>query len=142
MNREKLIAMLEQHIARLESAQVDPNEEDQQHIQAALDDAKGVLERIKAGDEGAVQEALISWRQDKRNPDTMALAMTREEMIAMLEQHIQNLEHAQADPEVDPQDEDWQMMQDALEGATGLLQRVQEGDEAAIQEVSELLETG
>jgi len=72
----------------------------------------------------------------------MGPAMTREEMIAMLEQHIENLEHAQADPEVDPQDEDWQMMQDALEGATGLLQRVKQGDEAAVQEVSELLETG
>jgi len=70
----------------------------------------------------------------------MGLAMNREEMIAMLEQHIENLERVQADPQVDPQDEDWQMMQDALEGATGLLQRVQEGDEAAIQEVSDLLE--
>jgi hypothetical protein len=57
MNREKLIAMLEQHIARLESTQADPNEEDQQHIQNALDDSTGVLERIKAGDEGAIQEA-------------------------------------------------------------------------------------
>jgi hypothetical protein len=40
--------LLEQHIARLESSQadpqVDPNEEDQQSIQDALDDGKGILE--------------------------------------------------------------------------------------------------
>jgi hypothetical protein len=60
MNQEKIITMLEQHIARLQSAQadphVDPNDEDQQSIQDALDDAKGLLERIKAGDDGAIQE--------------------------------------------------------------------------------------
>jgi hypothetical protein len=61
MTREVFIDMLEQHIARLESSQadpqVDPNEEDQQSIKDALDDAKEILERIKAGDEGAIQEA-------------------------------------------------------------------------------------
>jgi hypothetical protein len=66
--------------------------------------------------------------------------MTREEIISMLEQHIERLEYQQADPYVDPQDEDWQLKQDALEGTTGLLQRVKAGDEAAIQEVSDLLE--
>ena len=65
--------------------------------------------------------------------------MNREEMIAMLEQHIERLELAQADPQADPQEEDWQLMQDALEGTTGLLQRVKAGDEAAIEKVSDLL---
>ena len=70
----------------------------------------------------------------------MGLAMNREEMIAMLEQHIENLERVQADPQVDPQEDDWQLMQDALEGTVGLLQLLRAGDEAAIQEVSDLLE--
>jgi hypothetical protein len=61
MTREVIIAMLEQLIATLENSQadpqVDPNKEDQQSIQDVLDDGKGILERIKAGDEGALQEA-------------------------------------------------------------------------------------
>jgi hypothetical protein len=35
--------------------------------------------------------------------------MTGEEMIAMLEQHIESLEHQQADPQVDPNEEDWRV---------------------------------
>jgi uncharacterized coiled-coil DUF342 family protein len=68
--------------------------------------------------------------------------MTREEAIAMLEQHIARLEIAQADPQVDPNEEEWQLLQDTKEEAKELLERVKAGDEAALQEVSYLLEMG
>jgi hypothetical protein len=67
--------------------------------------------------------------------------MTRDEMILMLEQHIEAIERGQADPQVDPMEDDWQLMQDALEGTVRLLQQLKAGDKAAIQEVSHLLET-
>ena len=61
MTREKIIPILEQCIKRMEFAQadpqVDPNWEDQQFIDDALQEAKNLLERIKAGDDGAIQEA-------------------------------------------------------------------------------------
>jgi hypothetical protein len=68
--------------------------------------------------------------------------MTRDEMISMLEQHIECLERGQADPQLDPMEDDWRLMQDALDGTVGLLQRLKAGDKAAIEEVSALLETG
>lgn len=66
--------------------------------------------------------------------------MTREDAIAILEQHIARLEIAQTDPQLDPNQEEWQLLQDAKEGAKGLLQRVKSGDESAIQEIDDLLE--
>jgi hypothetical protein len=66
--------------------------------------------------------------------------MTREGAIAILEQHIARLEIAQTDPQRDPNEEEWQLLQDAKEGAKGLLQRVKAGDESAIQEIDNLLE--
>jgi hypothetical protein len=56
--------------------------------------------------------------------------MNGKEAIAMLEQHIARLEITEADPN----EEKWQLL-------TGLLQRVKAGDEAAIQEASDLLST-
>jgi hypothetical protein len=64
--------------------------------------------------------------------------MTREEVIAILEQHIKSLEYQQADPN----EEDWQLIQDAKEGTTDLLKRVKAGDESAIQEIDDLLDMG
>lgn len=52
----------------------------------------------------------------------------------MLEQQIERLEHQQTDPQVDPNEEDWQLMQDAKEGTTGLLQRVKAGEEASTRQ--------
>jgi prefoldin subunit 5 len=63
--------------------------------------------------------------------------MNREEAITTLEQHIARLETALADLQ-----KDCQSMQDAVEGTNELLQRVKAGDEAAIREVSDLLEMG
>ena len=51
--------------------------------------------------------------------------MTREELIAILEQHIKSLEYQQADPKLDPNEEDWQLIQDAKEGTKDLLQASQ-----------------
>lgn len=68
--------------------------------------------------------------------------MTREEAITMLEQHIARLEIAQGDAQLDPNEQEWQLLQDAKEETKELLQRVKAGDEAAIQEVSDLLEMG
>jgi len=56
-----------------------------------------------------------------------------------LEQLIATLESAQADPKVYPNEEDQQFIQDALEHATELLERIKAGDEAAIQEFSDLI---
>ena len=55
----------------------------------------------------------------------------------MLEQHIARLEQ---ESESTLGREDDQFTQDALEGARELLERVEKGDEAAFQEVSDLLE--
>ena len=68
--------------------------------------------------------------------------MTREKATAMLEQHIAKLEIAKTDPRVDPNEEEWQLLQDTKEEAKELLERVKAGDEAALQEVSYLLEMG
>jgi hypothetical protein len=40
--------------------------------------------------------------------------MTKEESIAILEQHIKSMEFAQIDPQVDPREKDQQSIQDAL----------------------------
>jgi ribosome assembly protein YihI (activator of Der GTPase) len=57
MNREEAITMLEQHIARLERVSESTlGKEDQQFTQDAIDAAKELLERVKAGDEAAIQE--------------------------------------------------------------------------------------
>jgi len=66
--------------------------------------------------------------------------MTREETIAIVEQYIRRLEFAQADPGVDPREEDQQRIQHAVEFAKELLERVKAGDESAIQEISELIQ--
>jgi hypothetical protein len=54
----------------------------------------------------------------------------RVEAIAMLEQHIARLEIAQTDPQLDPSEAEWQLLQDAKEGSKKLLQRIKAGDEA------------
>jgi uncharacterized protein YhaN len=41
-----------------------------------------------------------------------------------------------------PNEAEWQLLQDAKEGTKELLQRIKAGDEAAIQEISDLLEMG
>ena len=68
--------------------------------------------------------------------------MTREEAITKLEQHIARLEIAQGDAQLDPNEQEWQLLQDAKEESKELLERIKAGDEAAIQEVSDLLEMG
>ena len=68
--------------------------------------------------------------------------MTREEAITTLEQHIARLGIAQGDAQLDPNEQEWQLLQDAKEETKELLQRIKAGDEAAIQEVSDLLEMG
>ena len=74
--------------------------------------------------------------------------MTREKAIAILEQRIEKLERAQANPTLGPEETggpevilDPEMIQEGLEQSKDLLQRVKAGDEAAIQEVSGLSET-
>ena len=67
MTREEIIPILEQYIKlqqyikRMEFAQadsqVDPKSEGQQVSDDALQEAKNLLERIKACDDGAIQEA-------------------------------------------------------------------------------------
>ena len=61
--------------------------------------------------------------------------MTREEIIAMLEHHIEKLDEL-----FDAPKEDRQFRQDAKEGTTDLLKRVKAGDESALQEIDDLLE--
>ena len=63
--------------------------------------------------------------------------MNREEAIAMLEQHIEKLDELSDAPK-----EDRQFLQDAKEGTTDLLKRVNAGDESALQEIDDLLEMG
>jgi hypothetical protein len=41
--------------------------------------------------------------------------MNREEAITMLGQHIAKLEIAQTDPQIDPNEEEWQLLQDTKE---------------------------
>jgi hypothetical protein len=63
--------------------------------------------------------------------------MTAEEIIAILEQHIEKLDELSDAPK-----EDRQFLQDAKEGTTDLLKRVNAGDESALQEIDDLLEMG
>jgi len=56
MTREEAITTLEQHIARLERESEWPGKEDQQFTQDALEGAKELLQRVKAGDKAAIQE--------------------------------------------------------------------------------------
>ena len=63
--------------------------------------------------------------------------MTAEEIIAILEQHIEKLDELSNAPK-----EDRQFLQDAKEGTTDLLKRVNAGDESALQEIDDLLEMG
>jgi len=63
--------------------------------------------------------------------------MTAEEIIAILEQHIEKLDELSDAPK-----EDRQFLQDAKEGTTDLLKRVKAGDESAIQEIDDLLDMG
>lgn len=48
----------------------------------------------------------------------------------------------QADPQVNPKWEDQQFIDDALQEAKNLLERIKAGDDGAIQEASDLLESG
>jgi hypothetical protein len=63
--------------------------------------------------------------------------MTTEEIIAILEHHIEKLDELSDAPK-----EDRQFLQDAKEGTTDLLKRVKAGDESALQEIDDLLEMG
>jgi hypothetical protein len=71
--------------------------------------------------------------------------MTREEIIPILEQYTKLKEYmkrmglAQADSQVDPKSEDQQFIDDALQEAKNLLERIQAGDDGAIEEASGLL---
>jgi hypothetical protein len=60
MTKEEIIAGLERDIKGLEFAladpQVHPRENEQQHLDTALEEAKELLEQIKAGDEELIQE--------------------------------------------------------------------------------------
>ena len=55
MTREKIIAIQEQHIERLDEL-VDAPEEDWQFLQDAKEGTTDLLRRVKAGDESALQE--------------------------------------------------------------------------------------
>jgi hypothetical protein len=55
MNREEAIAMLEQHIEKLDEL-VDAPEEDWQFLQDAKEGTTDLPRRVKAGDESALQE--------------------------------------------------------------------------------------
>jgi hypothetical protein len=44
--------------------------------------------------------------------------MTREAAIAMLEQQIARLEIAQTDPQIDPNEEEWELLQETKEEAS------------------------
>jgi len=68
--------------------------------------------------------------------------MTREEIIAILEHYIKRMAFAQADPQVNPKWKDQQFVDDALQEAKNLLERIQAGDDGAIQEASGLLDMG
>ena len=68
--------------------------------------------------------------------------MSREEAISILEQYIKRMEFAQADPKVNPKWEDQQFIDDTLQEAKNLLERIKAGDDGAIQEASDLLESG
>jgi len=64
--------------------------------------------------------------------------MTREEIIAILEHYIKRMAFAQADPQVNPR-KDQQFVDDALQEAKNLLERIKAGDDGAIQEASDLI---
>ena len=59
MSEEESIAMLEQHIERLELARVDPDERQQVFLDMTLTEARSLLERIEARDKAAIQEIRI-----------------------------------------------------------------------------------
>jgi len=63
--------------------------------------------------------------------------MTKEQIIAILEHHIEKLDELADAPK-----EDHQFLQDCKEGTTDLLKRVKAGDESALQEIDDLLEMG
>jgi hypothetical protein len=66
--------------------------------------------------------------------------MSREEIIPLLEQYIKRMEFAQADPQVNPMWGDQQFIDDAIQEAKNLLERIKAGDDGAIQEASDLLD--
>ena len=68
--------------------------------------------------------------------------MSRKEAISILEQDIKRMEFAQADPQVNPKWKDQQFIDDALQEAKNLLERIKAGDDGAIQEASGLLGMG
>jgi hypothetical protein len=68
--------------------------------------------------------------------------MAREKIIAILEQYIKRMEFAQAGPQVNPKWKDQQFIDDALQESKNLLERIKAGDDGAIQEASDLLESG
>jgi hypothetical protein len=59
VSEEESIAMLEQHIERLELARVDPDERQQVFLDMTLTEARSLLERIEARDKAAIQEIRI-----------------------------------------------------------------------------------
>jgi len=63
--------------------------------------------------------------------------MTTEEIIAILEHHIEKLDELADAPK-----EDRQFLSRCKEGTTDLLKRVKAGDESAFQEIDDLLEMG
>jgi hypothetical protein len=65
--------------------------------------------------------------------------MTSEKIIPILEQYIKKMGFAQADSQVDPKSEDRQFIDDALQEAKNLLERIKAGDDGAIQEASDLI---
>jgi uncharacterized coiled-coil DUF342 family protein len=65
--------------------------------------------------------------------------MSREVIIANLERYIKSLAFAQADAQVNPKWED-QLIDDALQEAKNLLERIKAGDDGAMQEASDLLD--
>ena len=60
MNKEDAIAILEQRIGELERQKADPTV-DPEMIQEGLEQFKDLLQRVKAGDEAAIQEVSDSW---------------------------------------------------------------------------------
>lgn len=61
MDKEQMIATLEEHIKKLEFGHIDPQvdtkEEEEWSMDSAIEYAKALLERIKVGDEEAFREA-------------------------------------------------------------------------------------
>ena len=77
---------------------------------------------------------------DSRTSDArLTVYMTSEKIIPILEQYIKKMGFAQADSQVDPKSEDRQFIDDALQEAKNLLERIKAGDDGAIQEASDLI---